>query len=75
MARGDGESWLLFELEGTSPCPSLAKRTSLTGIKEIIKSMLMGNLGGKTSSLLILAAFYRLQMRDELSVPGQNILF
>lgn len=38
-------------------------------------SMLIGNLGEKTSSLLILAAFYRLQLRDELCVPGQNILF
>lgn len=75
VARGDGESWLLFELKGTSPCPSSAERTSLTGVREIIMSMLIGNLGEKTSSLLILAAFYRLQLRDELCVPGQNIPF
>lgn len=48
---------------------------SLTGIREMITSMLRGNLGEQTSSLLILAAFYRLLMHDELSVPGQNILF
>lgn len=46
---------------------------SLTGISEIVTSMLMGNLGGKVF-FLTPAAFYRLQMHDELCALGQNIL-
>lgn len=47
---------------------------SLTGINEVVTSMLMGNLVGKVFSFLTPAAFYRLQTHDELCVLGQNIL-
>lgn len=75
--EGAAESWLLFELEATSPRPSLAKKEppSLTGMREMVMPMLMGNSGGKAFSFQIPAACYGRQMCNELCVPQQNIIF